>query len=334
MFKKYNSIENTYREKQIEQVYFHEYHKENYVVQEKVHGANFSFITNGTNIEVAKRSGIIVKDENFNNYEYVLNKYEKAVKELFSLVKKAHPDTESISVFGELFGGNYQHSEVKKSKGMVKIQKGVFYSPENDFYAFDICINQEEYLNVDEANTFFEEVKLFYAKTLFEGTFEECLKYPNEFNSKIADWLGLPKIEDNVCEGVIIKPIKSKRFNNGTRVIFKNKNEKWSERTNTRSGIRATKSIIPFSDKEKVIVTNLLSYINKNRLMNVQSKLGDFTPKQTGKTIGLLSQDAFIDFKKDYEKEWSTIEKERQKLMTKTLNREATTLVKKVLLFS
>ena len=47
MFKKYNSIENTYREKEVEQIYLHGYDKETYVVQEKVHGANFSFITNG-----------------------------------------------------------------------------------------------------------------------------------------------------------------------------------------------------------------------------------------------------------------------------------------------
>ncbi len=331
MFKKYNSIENTYREKQIEQVYFHEYHKENYVVQEKVHGANFSFITNGETIEVAKRSGKITPEEKFNNYQYVLAKYEEAIQKLYVLVKEAYPKTEFISVFGELFGGNYEHSEVSKIKGMVKIQKGVFYSPENDFYAFDICINQEEYVNVDIANTLFEEVGLFYAKTLFEGSFEECLKYPNEFNSKIPEWLGLPAIETNICEGVVIKPVTSKHFANGTRVIFKNKNEKWSERSHEKR--RVSKSVISFSEEEKQVVSNLLSYINENRLINVQSKLGDFTPKQTGKTIGLLSKDAFEDFKKDYEVEWSTIEKERQKLITKTLNREATTLVKKVLLF-
>jgi len=52
-----------------------------------------------------------------------------------------------------------------------------------------------------------------------------------------------------------------------------------------------------------------------------------------GKIIGLLSQDAFIDFKKDYESEWNAIEKERQKIMTKTLNKEAIALVKKELLF-
>jgi len=111
---------------------------------------------------------------------------------------------------------------------MVRIQKGVFYSPKNDFYAFDIRINQEEYLNVEEANEYFKTIGLFYAKTLFKGSFEACLEHSNDFNSKIPKWLGLPEIEKNICEGVIIKPVKSRYFNNGARVIFKNKNEKWS----------------------------------------------------------------------------------------------------------
>ena len=331
MFKKYNSIENTYREKEITQVYLHGYDKEEYVVQEKVHGANFSIITDGIKITAAKRSGIITANENFNNYQHVLKTYSKAIKELFSLVKEAHPHTISITVYGEIFGGSYDHKEVKRIKEMVRIQKGVFYSPANNFYAFDICINQEEYIDVDTANAFFEKVGLFYAKTIFKGSFKDCTAHPNDFNSKIAIWLGLPEIENNICEGVIIKPVKTKLFKNGNRVIFKNKNEKWSERTKGEK--KEIKTTIPFSENEKDIIGKLLSYVNENRLLNVQSKLGDFTPKQTGKVIGLVSQDAFIDFKKDYETLWNTIEKERQKLITKVLNKEVITLVKKELLF-
>lgn len=63
MFKKYNSIENTYREKATEQVYLHDYGNDVFVVQEKVHGANFSFITDGTSIQVAKRTSLIAEDE-------------------------------------------------------------------------------------------------------------------------------------------------------------------------------------------------------------------------------------------------------------------------------
>lgn len=60
------------------------------------------------------------------------------------------------------------------------------------------------YLSVDEANAFFEAEGFFYAKTLFRGSLAECLKYPNAFQSKISQWLGLPDIEDNICEGIVV----------------------------------------------------------------------------------------------------------------------------------
>jgi len=331
MFKKYNSIENTYREKEVEQIYLHEYDKETYVVQEKVHGANFSFITNGETIQVAKRSGLIVEGENFSNYEYVLNMYSEAIKTLFRLLKIDYPETETVTVFGELFGGSYEHKDVERIKEMIRVQKGVFYSPENDFYAFDISINQTMYLDVDVANTYFETVELFYAKTIFQGTLQKCLDYPNIFQSKIPTWLKLPEIEENICEGVIIKPVASKHFRNGQRVIFKNKNEKWSERSHSKNKI--TKEIKAFSDLEKETANYLLSYVSENRLMNVQSKLGEFSLKQIGKTIGLLAQDALVDFKKDYELQWKDIEKESQKRMTKMLNKEAANMVKQIFLY-
>ena len=104
------------------------------------------------------------------------------------------------------------------------IQKGVFYTPNHDFYAFDILIHNEledKYLAVDEVNSLFEKVGFFYAKTLFKGTLNECLNYPNDFQSKISGWLGLPQIEDNICEGVVIRPTVPMFFRNGKRVIIK-----------------------------------------------------------------------------------------------------------------
>lgn len=334
MFKKYNSIENTYREKATEQVYLHDYGNDVFVVQEKVHGSNLSFITDGNTIQVAKRTSLIAENENFNNHNYVLNKYEKAITALFKLVKKDFPETEMITIFGEIFGGNYPHPTVNKIDGMVRIQKGVFYSPENDFYAFDICLDHTQYVDVTIANNYFEEVGMFYAKTLFAGTFSECMAYPNAFDSKVRMWLNLPQIEDNICEGTIIKPLTSKRFGNGQRVIFKNKNEKWSEKSHEkRSRVSKPSATEVLSDTEKELMNTLLGYVNENRLMNVQSKIGEFSPKQTGKTIGLLAKDALEDFVKDHENDWGNTEKQHQKVMTKILNREAANVVKEVLLF-
>lgn len=333
MFKKYNSIENTYRDNEIEKIYLQGYGKEKYIVQEKVHGTNFSFITDGKTISVAKRTGLIEADEAFNNYNFVLDNYSEAIEKIFKLVKNDYPETGVISIFGELFGGFYNHPDVKRQKEMVRIQKGVFYSPINDFYAFDICVNKERYLDVNVINGYFETVGLFYAKTLFEGKLRECLGYPNAFESKIPEWLDLPLIENNLCEGVIIKPNSSKCFRNGSRVIFKNKNKKWSERSTLKSkALKSTKTIDLLSEEDKQTLNTLFSYVTKNRIVNVQSKLGEFSVKQIGKLVGFSAKDALIDFQKDYELQWANTEKESQKIMTKLLNNEVSVLVKKLFL--
>lgn len=324
MFKKYNAIENTYREKVIEQIHLHGYGNDTFVIQEKVHGANFSFICDGKNIQVAKRTTLIEEDEQFNNYQFVLDTYRNRIVELFSLITKDIPDVTTIHVYGELFGGSYGHPDVEKIPTMVKVQKGISYSPKNDFYAFDICINQEYYLDVHQTNSYFKKTGFFYAKTLFEGDLQSCLKYPNLFSTHIPLWLGFPEMESNFCEGVVIRPSKNSIFRNGSRVILKNKNEKWSEKSKVKRVVKP----IEFTEEETTLWDILHSYLTENRLINVQSKLGEFQVKTIGKTIGFFAKDALEDFTKEHPTLWGTIEKERRKVITKRLNIASATLVK------
>lgn len=58
-FKKYNSIENSYQDDFISSIIEQGFGDLEYVVQEKVHGANLSFITDGHKILSAKRTELI-----------------------------------------------------------------------------------------------------------------------------------------------------------------------------------------------------------------------------------------------------------------------------------
>ena len=68
MFKKYNSIENAYRKEFIERVALTTINSNDFVVQEKVHGANFSLITDGRDLKSAKRTSILEDTEKFYNH--------------------------------------------------------------------------------------------------------------------------------------------------------------------------------------------------------------------------------------------------------------------------
>lgn len=320
IFKTYNSIENAYQTRMIDQIRMQGFEDEVFIVQEKVHGANFSFFTDGKEIKIAKRTAFIDKDERFYNAHQILEQYRKKVINLFQKVKTIYPDLETVVIYGELFGGSYKHKEVEPVKDAIKVQAGIEYAPYNDFYAFDIKLNGVTYLDTDIVNSIFEETGFFYAKTLFEGTLEEALTFPNVFNSKIPAWLGLPEM-NNMCEGTIIKTLKTRYFGNGARVILKNKNEKWIEKSKmVKKERKATQKQIHFSGTAQNIWAEIQQYATANRLNNVVSKIGEFEPRIMGKVIGLFAQDILEDFEKDFPGVFTTIEKDEQKRINKKLN--------------
>ncbi|WP_185274828.1 RNA ligase, Rnl2 family [Chryseobacterium indologenes] len=320
IFKTYNSIENAYQTHVIEQIRLQGFGDEVFIVQEKVHGANFSFFTDGKEIKIAKRTAFIGNDEKFFNAHQILERYRKNVVEVFHAVKKLYRDVQTIVIYGELFGGGYKHKDVEAVKDAVRVQKGIEYAPYNEFYAFDIKLNGVTYLDTDIINIIFEKTGFFYAKTLFQGTLEEALKFPNVFNSKIPAWLGLPEL-NNMCEGTIVKTLKTRYFGNGGRVILKNKNEKWIEKSKmVKKHAKIAQKPIDFSEQAQNIWEEIQQYVTANRLNNVLSKTGEFEPKMIGKVIGLFAQDVLEDFEKDFPAAFATIEKEEQKRINKKLN--------------
>jgi len=333
-FKKYNSIENTFDKEFIERIFIEECDKQEFVVQEKVHGANVCLMTDGETVSFGKRTGFVEANEKFYDYEELLERYTLKVISLFSVVKETFADLKTLIVFGEMFGGKYPHHDVKSNNKTMVIQKGVYYCPNHEFYAFDLYVINEEtgkFLTVDEANAFFEREGFFYAKTLFRGALAECIKYPNDAPSLIAEWLGLPPMEDNICEGVVIRPVTPTYLHNGSRVLLKSKNERFAEKKAVKK--RAPKLFVEPSYSEEL--NNLLlvaeEYVTENRLNNVASKIGQISvPRDTGKLIGLFSKDILDDFLKERSGEYAVLEKNEQKILNRHVNSLATNMIKKV----
>ena len=333
-FKKYNSIENTFDKGFVEKIFLEGLDKQEFVVQEKVHGSNVCFVTDGESVSFGKRTGFVEGDEKFYDYEELFERYTPKVITLFLAVQETNPDVQSVTIFGEMFGGKYPHPEVKNNNRTMLIQKGVYYCPTHEFYAFDLYVTTEKsgrYLTVDEMNDFFERENFFYAKTLFRGTLNECLQYPNVFQSQISNWLGLPPIENNICEGVIIRPVEPSYLSNGSRVLLKDKNVHFAEKKSVKK--RTPKLFIEPSYSE--FLNHLLSvveeYVTENRLNNVVSKIGQISvPKDTGKLIGLFSKDILEDFLKEHSGEYAAIEKSEQKILNRHINSLATSMIKKV----
>ena len=327
-FEKYSSIENSYRNRIIKKINKEGLDKEKWSVSEKVHGSNLSIWFDGNEIKLAKRSNFINDNGmNFFRADIILLKYGENIKQLFNDIKEGvyknvslDEPIENIAVYGEIFGGQYNHPEVEKIDRVPRVQKGVEYSPDIDFYVFDIKIN-EKYVSVDEMTDLCEKYKLFYAKELFRGGFEECLGYCNNFNSKIPEWLGLPLLNDNICEGVVIKTIKPKFLWGQSRAILKNKNEKWSEKSKKSKKSSKSKKEINLSKEALDILEELKLYITENRLKNVISKIGTITDKHFGILIKDMSNDIIGDYEKDHEEGFANLDSNEEKLVIKEMKK-------------
>lgn len=270
-------------------------------VTEKVHGCNFSFTTDGTTIMCSKRSAKLAEKEAFHGYESVLEKYRSAIYKVHRAVVEylnVDPQTQ-VTIFGELFGGSYLHPDVKTSKKVSPIQKGVYYCPWIDFYAFDIFCQHQGYLHYDVCIDFFESSGLFYAKPLLINTLKEVLTFSPEFQSTIPSLLGLPRIENNIAEGVVIKRMKC------SRPIIKNKSHKFTETVGGAAFGDALSHARDIMQGKDIAGDNssaredfkIAKYVCKNRLESVISKLGNvYVPAQL---VGLLAKDAMTDFCKD-----------------------------------
>ena len=326
-FKKYSEIENTYRTKTIDFIREHGYDDKSYqwVVTEKVDGSNLSFWVSDSEIKAARRTGFLEPDENFYNYQTVLNCY----KQIFTLEKHLYyGDCEYIIIYGELFGGSYNHPNVPRDTDAKKVQNRIQYCPSNDFYPFDVYTVSDDYTGYvphRELEAIFNHSPIPYAKALFRGTFDECLAYDINFPTTIPDFYRLPPIEGNNAEGVVIKPEFPLYFRTGDRAILKNKIEDFSEIKQPRDKLP---EVLPPEVNEAIEIIN--KYVTESRYYSVISKLGEVTIKDFGDVMKEYTTDVMSDFNKDFPA-YMEFPKDMQKKVTKALGKTAASLIRRFL---
>lgn len=317
LFEKYSSIENSYRSEFLNELVQEGASAGCWVVQEKIHGANFAIYTDGHSAIAARRTAFLGSDENFFSSSHILAKYEARLRSMFF----ACGTTNSLVIHCELFGGSYPHKDVPINHKASAIQKGVYYSPDTELMVFDIRIDGT-YCGVDEVVRLCEIYKIPFIPIRYRGSYEECLKYPNAFQSSISDVLGLPSIPDNTCEGVVIKPREVKFLKNGCRVILKNKNELFAEKSSKPKHMPES-----LPNGLAAIVEDISLFITTNRLRCVLSKIGAVTNKDFGRILGLFAQDVLADFRKESDI-LSTVSKKDQMIIFKKINRLSACMIR------
>lgn len=293
-FIKFSSLDNTYRTNLLEKIQYEGKDGGLWMATEKIHGANFSFWCDGTEVKVASRTQFV--DGTFFNCQAVINEYSQGVLETFNTFYK---QGDVLVIYGELFGGN--------------IQKEVEYG-EKDFKGFDVSVNGTP-LEKLKALNIIRWAGISTVPVIGTGTFAECLALSNTFKSTLT-----PEgyAEDNTSEGLVIEPVEPAWFNNGSRIYFKNKTESFSEKKR-----KAKENVIfELSDEESELMNELLTYNTTQRVSNVISKIGAVSNKDFGRILGLTTQDLLEEFTKDTEQDPKVIAQDNWKQFLKLLQAE------------
>jgi Rnl2 family RNA ligase len=333
-FRKYNEIENAYRQVEIDRIRANGFDNESikWSATEKVDGSNLSVWISPDTIRVGKRSGFLSPEEIFYNHTVVIDKYKNDFYRIYQILNENRGyQLPFIVLYGEIFGGYYRHPDITPVKNSKKVQNRINYCPHNDFYVFDIAVPNTEtdslnFIDAIEFEMACANTDLLFAKSLFSGTFDECLQFDINFNSTIPQRFGLPPIEDNYSEGVVMKPDYPLYYDNGDRVILKNKREEFTE---VKVKIPKIAKDIPQEVPE--YIEHLKNYITDSRYVSVVSKIGDVSFDDFSKIMKDYSEDVTSEFIKDYP-EFETLDKDIKKQITKELGRLISQLIRKNLM--
>jgi Rnl2 family RNA ligase len=278
--------------------------KQLWVVTEKIHGANFAFIIDSNSVYYAKRTGLLNWEDDFFGFQLVAEKYFLPAQQIFKDLHKLFKIVR-CTIYGELFGGQYPHPKVAPDTRVAAIQTGVYYAPSIEFCAFDIAIetidNQHitrHYLDYETVIKCCQKVHLPYAKPLLIAPLHEASDFNTKINSTIPAQFGLPPLQNNMMEGVVLKPFKASSI----RAIFKIKNEQFKEDKFHQAQKWHFQNVQNIDIQD--FISYIKTYINKNRLNAVLSKTGRLPQKPSFEQLSyiknLLLEDVRESFTEDF----------------------------------
>lgn len=326
IFQGYGKIEEDFKRYNLSEEEYRKLNLMDWVVTEKIHGANFSVITNGAFLYYAKRKELLEDEDDFFGYKNRLQVMELQFLFLYEQLQAEVKDLSQITIFGELFGGGYPHPDVVPNEHVNLVQSGIYYSPDIEFMVFDIMLfkgDAFEYMDYTKMVEYCDKYKIPCCKPLFIGKLSSALNFSHEFESTVSALLGFPKLDSsNKAEGIVIKPVEPFMVETPkglVRPIIKRKIAEFSEDMYSQSA------------QEGDLRQQVLALINKNRMNNALSKIGSIKKGDKAKMAMLqqyIQQDieeeldvlATKQYKKPSAKQKETLLEEARKAIDSLIN--------------
>ena len=156
--------------------------------------------------------------------------------------------------------------------------------------AFDVLVIDEgdatsRFLDFDRARDEAMAAGFMFANPLQRGTFETCLDFSVRFNTEVPSILGLPEVNGNAAEGVVIRPLVEPVIGRGEgtreRRMIKRKIPEFPEKQYRHVNWRDARAarVTQFVDEaESLLRFEMLASVTSQRLDNAVSKVGRLDP--------------------------------------------------------
>jgi hypothetical protein len=111
------------------------------------------------------------------------------------------------------------------------IQRGIKYTPNHEYFAFDILVKTAKgalWVKVTELDHFLNK-HIPTVPIHKKGSLDEILQVNIEIDSTIPELLGLPKLDKNLIEGMVLRPDDT-QYLGFNRAILKKKNAQFMEK--------------------------------------------------------------------------------------------------------
>jgi len=299
-----------------------------WVVTEKVHGANFCFVLSSGTIDCAKRKAMLSPTEDFFGHGRVLERLRGTLRQLYV----EHRGTAArLLVYGELFGGGYPHPDVAPVAGVQPVQTGVWYTPDVDFVAFDVveegADGQRRYWSHERLQASLAAAGVPVLSPLFVGSYAEARAQPVDFQTTLPALRGLPPLLDNFAEGIVLKPCEPVVVG-GLRPTLKCKPARFAEDARYHQAQRWAPAPIA-ADPLDTLEYALMSRLTPPRCAAARSKLGPSA--SVGALVAEVCADVWADVREANGALLGGLGPEDRLLLEETLQQEAAVAVREIL---
>lgn len=268
-----------------------------WIATEKIHGANFVIGVRGDEVSFGKRKAWLAFEEPFFGWQLVAGELADAARAAAKTI-----GAPQVVFYGELFGGGYPHPEVAAFPALTPVQTGIWYAPDLRWSPFDTLVAQDdddggELLRFSETEEVMTGVGLTTPPVVGRGRLADLEQLPVRGATRVPALLGLPAIDGNVAEGLVLKA--DVRAPAAERPILKRKipefdETKFDEAAAWQPGFVDLPTLEAWAER----------MVNPARIASARSKVG-VAPRAIAEEVAL---DVLVDLEAVFAQTWTTLD--------------------------